>query len=262
MPSEDGSRSVQRNFLVYVLDDLLLVWDFDWHVTHVGLVLSGGVEVCSELVRLRSAGAAGEGAATGGVARALAVGRVAVAIGHQGVDGSVALEDDGWSPGSEVLPVLNSVRSDVCLDRYFDSGELRCHHNGGHESHLPLSSGDTDLFGIITGLSVSLHDGSVAAPSDGLSAVARALVSGGVTTASAFKSPLRVLSITDAQVLVIVRTELHGTLVRISGSVEALRIILSYESLFLRWESDIDSKVIDDIRRAPTSILTALSGHI
>ena len=102
------------------------------------------MEVCSELVRLRSAGAAGEGAATGGVARALAVGRLAVAIGHQGFDESVALEDDGWSPGSEVLPVLNSVRSDVCLDRYFDSGELRCHHNGGHESLFVINSSMTE----------------------------------------------------------------------------------------------------------------------
>lgn len=213
-------------------------------------------------MRLRSAAAGGEGAATGGGARALAVRRVAVALGHLGVDGRVALEDDTWRPCSEMLSVLNPVLGDVCLDRYSDSGELRCHHNGGHESHLLLGSGDTDLFGIITGLSVRFHDDSVAAPSDGLAAVARALVSGGVITASAFPRPLRVLTIANAEVLVIVRTELHGALVRISGSIKALGIIISRKDHLLRWRVDIDSKVVDDIRGAPTSILTALSGHI
>jgi len=234
--------------LVYVLNDLLLVRDFHWYRGHVGLVFSGRVEVCSKLMCLRSAAAGGERAATGGASRALAERREAAAVGHEGVGGSVGLEDDRWRSSSEMLSVLNPVLGDVCLDRYFDSGELRCHHNGRHESHFLLSSGDLSSLGIITSLGVRFHYGSVTAPSDGLSAVAVAQVSGGATAASLLPSPLIVISITGTQVCVKVGSELHGALVRISGSIEYLWIISSRQLHLLSRRVDIDSKVIDEIR--------------
>jgi len=147
---------------------------------------------------LGRASACREGAATRGISgRAVAIGRVAVALGHKVVDRRVCLEDDGRSSGSEMLAVLNPVFGNVGLDRYLNGCELGCHHNGRHESHFLLGSGDTNLLGVITGLSVSAHDLSIAAPSDGLTAVTGTFVGVGVCAAGAFPSPLRVLCISN-----------------------------------------------------------------
>lgn len=147
------------------------------------------------------ASACWEGAATGGISgRAVAEGRVAVALGYKVVDGRVCLEDDRRSSGSEVVAVLNPVFGNVGLDRYLNGCELGCHHDGRHESHFLLGSGDTDRLGVITGLSVGAHDLSIAAPSDGLTAVTGAFVGVRVCATGAFPGPLRVLCISNTGV--------------------------------------------------------------
>lgn len=172
MPSEHSSRSVQCNFLVNILDVFLLVWDFDGHFADVGLVHSCCVRVRAEFPLLGGAAAGWEGASATRAAGAVAVRRVAVAVGGKWVDFSVSVEDDGRRSGGEVIAVLNPVGGSVGLDWYFDGIELGVIHNSRHESPLLISSRNFDCFGIEALLGVGAHHISGTASPDRPAAVA------------------------------------------------------------------------------------------
>ena len=157
--------------------------------------------VDAHLVLLGGAGTGRERATAAVLAAALAVRRVAIAVGGERVDGRVAAEDNGGGPSRHVVPVLNSVRSFVGLDGYFDGLKFWDTHDCGHQPHLVVSSGDLDHLIVKACLSVLSRHGSVTAPPDSLAAVA--LGSGahdGVLAASASPCPLGILTITDAHI--------------------------------------------------------------